>query len=108
LESQQWASEIDLPNVTCPWTTAPASADLRIVGFDLQHRPVIYSSMLMVIILLLLSATAFPPPCNLSRFSSAQHGNAKPGSDAAQHHLHHGQGCGVHKRRVPLKLHMGQ
>lgn len=66
LESQQWANEIDLPNLSCPWTTAPASADLRIVGFDQQHRPVIYSSMLMVIILLLLPCRRlfFPVVCH--------------------------------------------
>ena len=49
LESQQWAAELNLSSLTCPWTIAPSSADLRIVGFDQQHRPVIYSSMLMVV-----------------------------------------------------------
>jgi hypothetical protein len=71
LESQQWANEIDLPNLSCPWTTAPASADLRIVGFDQQHRPVIYSSMLMVIILLLLPCRRLFPLLFVTVFLSA-------------------------------------
>jgi hypothetical protein len=48
VESQQWADELKLSTLSCPWTMTPSSADLRIVGFDVQHRPVIYSSMLMV------------------------------------------------------------
>ena len=48
VESKQWAEELKLASLACPWTMAPSSADLRIIGFDLQHRPVIYSSMLMV------------------------------------------------------------
>jgi hypothetical protein len=49
VESKQWALELNLPSLSCPWTMTPSSADLRIIGFDLEHRPVIYSSMLMVV-----------------------------------------------------------
>jgi hypothetical protein len=48
VESQQWATDVDLPSLTNPCTVQAASADLRIIGFDQHHRPVIYSSMLMV------------------------------------------------------------
>jgi hypothetical protein len=94
-------------NSTCP--ASPALGQSR-------HRPLICVSLALTLSTDLSSTAAcsrlFPASSHLppiaSRAFTAQHRHAQPGPNPAQHILHNGEGGVMHKRRLPIKLHLGQ